>query len=332
MAHCTLKDCPYDQDGRCVENQLPNCPNLVPEKPVTKNQQEETPSTPEPVKYEDLYAGTKLTADEATRMLQSNRAQLVVLGGGVESGKTTLLARVFEMFQSGGVADLRFASSNTLRDFDKLSWHATMECDGVSPDTEHTYRSENNRFLHLRIRVGDCSEPPTDLLIGDIPGEIFPEAIAEQSVCRNLCALGAAHHLVLFLDGGVLSHTTDRHDHCGKVFDFVDQALQTGQIGRHTILHLVVSKSDLLPIETTSEVRKYVKGIEKAFHERFTTSVGSVRSWYLAARPDHPFDPTLEEIAKMFKEWMNPELPHTKVPTMEPERLTFQRDFCCFGL
>ena len=255
-----------------------------------------------------------------------------MLGGMVESGKTTLLARIFEMFQSGVITGYRFMASRTPVGFDKLSWHATMECGAASPKTEHTGRPENNLFLHLRIRAENGLLPPMDLLIGDIPGEIFPEAVAEESVCRDLYALHRANHLLLFLDSGVLCDTARRHDHCGKISDFVSRALQTGQIGQHTVLHLVISKCDLLPKDVTSEVLKFVDATERAFRKRFTPRVGGLNSWRLAARPEQPFEPTLAIIDEVFRVWTTRATPHAETFMKAPQRSGFQRDFCRFGL
>jgi hypothetical protein len=170
-----------------------------------------------------------------------------------------------------------------------------------------------------------------DLLIADIPGEIFPEAVAEEKVCRDLCALRRADHLVLFLDGGVLCNAANRHDHCGKVFDFVSRALQTEQIGQHTALHLVISKCDLLPKEATSEVLKFVKDIEEEFHAKFVSHFSGLRSCRIAARPVHPVDPTLEEISRLFAIWMS-RSNHADPFVRPPHRSSTQRDFCRFGL
>ena len=336
MPRCKLKNCPYGSNGRCVENQLPNCPNLLPDIQPGSELIEETASqapqtAPPPPTHETLYSGNKLTADEAAPILQSN-PQVVILGGMVESGKTTLLARIFEMFQCGAVTGYRFMTSRTPVEFDKLSWHATMECGAASPKTEHTYRTENNLFLHLRIRPDTGSAPPIDLLIGDIPGEVFPEAIAEESVCRDLYALGRANHLLLFLDSGVLCDTAKRHDHCGKIFDFVLRALQTGQIGQHTVLHLVISKSDLLPQDVASEVLKFVESTERTFRTRFASRVGGLNSWRLAARPEHTFEPTLTKINEVFRVWTTRATPHADTFMKAPQRSNFQRDFCRFGL
>jgi hypothetical protein len=336
MPHCKLKNCPYDRDGRCVENQLPNCPNLLPDAPVDLKHPElagvtdvQTPSGAPT--YEAFYSGKKLTADEATPILQSD-PQVVVLGGMVESGKTTLIARIFEMFQCGAIAGYRFMASRTPVEFDKLCWHATMECGAARPTTEHTYRSENNLFLHLRVRQEDEAASPTDILIGDIPGEVFPEAVAEESVCRDLYALRRANHLVLFLDSGVLCDTSKRHDHCGKVFDFVVRALQTGQVGQHTVLHLVISKCDLLPNKTASEVMLFVEKTEQKFRTKFAARVGGLSTWKLAARPVHPFPPTLAAINDVFRSWTIRATPHGDAFMKAPQRSSFSRDFCRFGL
>jgi len=335
MPHCKLKNCPYDRDGRCVENQLPNCPNLLADEATGVKVQEVPPqkTEPPPPTHESTYSGNKLTVDEAAPILQSN-PQVVVLGGMIESGKTTLLARIFEMFQCGEIVGYRFMTSKTPVEFDKLSWHATMESGANKPTTVHTARSENNLFLHLRFRPISGANTPIDLLLGDIPGELFPEAVAEESVCRNLSALGRANHVLLFLDAEVLTHAAKRHDHCGKVFDFVSRALQTGQIGQNTVLHLITSKSDVLVRDPkiSGNVLKFVDGIEQSFRAKFGPKVGGLHVARVAARPELNFQPTFKEINELFRLWTTRATPHSNAFMKPPSRSSFHRDFCRFGL
>jgi hypothetical protein len=336
MPQCKLKNCPYNADGRCVENQLPNCPNLVPDGesktsvPGITAADVQPKSKPPPPKYETLYSSQKLTAAEATEILQSNCTQVVALGGMVESGKTTLLARVFEMFQSGLITTHNFVRSRTLADFDKLSWHATMESGASKASTEHTSSSENNLFLHIRVRTSRGNGTVTDLLIADIPGEIFPEAVSDEKVCLNLCALRRADHLVLFLDCDALRDVTKRDDHCGKVFAFVSRALQTGQIGKHTVLHLVISKCDVLP-KDSKDFEKFVEDTEHLFSRKFAARFGDLRCWRLAARPLHPAEPTLAEIGRIFNEWMCDGFQQATAASSPRTPNESARDFCRFG-
>lgn len=335
MPKCGLKHCPYDKDGRCVENQLPNCPNLVADGSSSPTGESELAAESEgptpPPTHEPVYSGNKLTSEEAASILQMN-PQVVVLGGMVESGKTTLLARIFEMFQSGIIANFRFMGTRTAVEFEKLSWHATIESGGSEPTTEHTYRSENNTFLHLRLRESSNGARPINLLIGDIPGEVFPEAISEESVCLDLYALRRANHVVLFLDSKVLKDTAKRHDHCGKIFDFVGRALQTGQVGQHTVLHLIIAKCDLIQIDTTESLNKFISETERSFRTRFASRVGGLHSWRVAARPEQPIEPTFDEINRVFHSWTIRANPHADVFIKPPPRCGFHRDFSGFGL
>lgn len=317
-----------------MENQLPTCPNLVPDDSHDEEQVSEPLANedeqPAPT-FEEIYSGKKVTAEEADTLLQS-KPFVVILGGMVESGKTTLLARIFEMFQAGPVAGHRFMTSKTPIDFEKLSWHATMECGASHPSTEHTYRSENNLFLHMRVRHSKASAAPLDLLLGDIPGEIFPEAVAEEKACLELHALCRANHLVLFLDSGVLCNASKRHDHCGKIVSFVNRALQTGQVGQHTVVHVVISKCDLLPQEPTDDNQVFVTQFEQTFRAKFVPRVGGLHFWRLAARPVPPFQPTISQIQEIFRVWITRNTPHGETFKVPPIRSKFSRDFCRFGL
>lgn len=333
MRHCKLTGCPYDTSGKCLENQLPNCPNL------TQDEAEDVQSAAPPVETErtgvkpnfiSVYSGRKLTTTEAAVVFQLNPF-VIVLGGMVESGKTTLIARIFEMFQQNQVDEYRFMTSKTPLEFARISWNSTMECGGSEATTEHTSRSENNLFLHLRIRPVKNSSAPLDFLFGDIPGELFPEAASDEAICRDLQALRRANHVVLFFDSNVLCDTAARHDHCGKIFSFLKMAMQTGQVGQHTVVHVIISKSDKLPKETTDEVHRYIDGVQKDFRRRFGPKVGGLHYWSVAARPEDDSEPTLKIINQIFSTWMCRATPHASAPKA-PARAYFTRDFCRFGL
>src|SRR5581483_3626525 len=120
---------------------------------------------------------------------------------------------------------------------------------------------------------------------------------------KDIKALRRANHVILFLDSKVLCDMAKRHDHCGKVFDFVIRALQTGQIGQHTVLHLVVSKCDWLSKDKTltADLLKSVSSIEQTFRTKFAARVGGLHIYRVAACPDPPFEPTLDQINELFR-------------------------------
>ena len=66
----------------------------------------------------DIHHGEALTCTECTAITFENRTQIVLIAGPAKSGKTTLIASLFHLFQRGPFLDYRFAGSQTLRGFD----------------------------------------------------------------------------------------------------------------------------------------------------------------------------------------------------------------------
>jgi polynucleotide 5'-kinase involved in rRNA processing len=56
--------------------------------------------------YWAVHAGEALTSDEAYELTSEYPTKLIALAGPVASGKTTLLASIFHVFQRAGFKDL----------------------------------------------------------------------------------------------------------------------------------------------------------------------------------------------------------------------------------
>src|SRR5256885_8695783 len=148
------------------------------------------------------------------------------------------------MFQLCPIQKYLFAGSKTLAAFEQLSRHATIACGADLPSTPRTPRAEAEAFLHLQVRANVADSSIRDVLINDISGEIFTDAIADQTVCESLGALYRADHLVVLLDGKVLADTARRHEQRAAARDFLTRAVQTDQVGPRTSVHIVVAKFD----------------------------------------------------------------------------------------
>jgi len=281
---------------------------------------------------EKLYSGLPLEITEAREFTRKARAVVVALAGMKESGKTSLLARLHQQFQAGPVGGYDFAGSRTLPRFEELNWLATIESGVNSPKMERSSRQFDNSFLHFTVRKQKGETAPIDVLLNDISGETFPEAIAAESVCEQLLGLRRADHLAVLVDGESISNRNLRHDHCAKVKNFIQRVLQTGQIGKQTVLHLVISKLDALTkagqqAESTAAVKK----LEADFRLLFEKQVATIHYWQLAARPLDGSMPTEEIIAKLFATWVESTYRHTNFSTNSHITRSPARDFCRFG-
>ena len=354
MVTCKLANCTFPTDGRCLEGRGNACPNLVTDPAGTPETQEKTltlevsedsqSSAPPYTATESLYSGLPLEIGDAREFSARSRAIVVALAGMKESGKTSLIVRLHQQFQSGPVAGYDFAGSRTLWQFENLNWLATLESGVSSPTMERSSRQYDNSFLHFTVRLPVPGAEPIDLLINDISGETYPDAITTESVCRQLKCLRRADHLGVVVDCAAIADRDFRHDHCAKAKDFVDRVLQTEQIGKQTVLHLIISKLDVLEeakrvagtdeaaTMRAAETDEAATRLENDFKVRFADRVGAAYTWRLAARPLDGSMPTEETIAKLFGTWVSSTLRYPATVLSDSVSANCGRDFSCFGV
>jgi len=327
MPNCKLSDCPIAKNGRCLEGRGADCPNLLPEG-VSEPTFVATTLAPPPAipPGVSLYSGNPLTLKEAREFSRRGRAVVVALVGLIESGKTSLIARLHQQFLAGPVGGHHFAGSRTLLRFEELNWYATVESGVNAPQMNRSSRQFDNSFLHFTVRTPDLEKGLTDVLINDISGETVQDAVATQSICEQLAGLARADHVVVVADGAALADLNVCYDHTGKLRDFVQRILQSGQIGKQTVLHLVVSKQDLLKDAEANAMR-----LEADFKRLFEKRVGNFHCWRIAARPGDGSQPTEGEIAKLFAQWIETSLRYPLADVAQSPETSWERDFCRFG-
>ena len=250
---------------------------------------------------------------------------VVALAGMPDSGKTSLLARLHQLFQAGTLTGFDFAGSRSLPRFEELNWRATLESGVSRPDMLHSSAQFDNSFLHLAVRpTGGGAR--VDVLLNDIAGETFKTAIEVQSACEKLVALARADHLVALVDGEALADADLRYLHLNQVCDFLQRVAQGEQCGGRTALHLVVSKLDRLS-GNTAEVEKLEATVSRQFLGKF----GSINFWRIAARPMDGSLPTNQPICELFAKWVTTTYRYP-VPAMPSfDRAAWARDFCQHG-
>src|SRR6266702_2922571 len=110
MPRCKLPDCPVAVDGRCLEGRGETCPNLIPDEPDRIPEEEaqrksRKAKTQHASSVERLYSGLPLEVSDAREHSYGSRSIVVALVGLRDSGKTSLLARLHQLFQLGNIGD-----------------------------------------------------------------------------------------------------------------------------------------------------------------------------------------------------------------------------------
>src|SRR5205085_5639270 len=101
--------------------------------------------------YIDLPKGKELNESAALNLAKSRPVQWIVLAGPSDSGKTTLLTSLYELFQWRKVEGYAFAGSNTLPAFEERCYLSRRDSGNVTPHTPRTrYKGPHPEYLHLR--------------------------------------------------------------------------------------------------------------------------------------------------------------------------------------
>ena len=330
MPRCKLPDCPVAKDGRCLEGRGADCPNLIPEvdgQMVAADPQPQAApvSGPTGATFLPLPGRVPLDTTEARSLARRGPCIVIALAGMPECGKTSLLARLHQLFQSGPVGGFYFAGSQSLPRFEELNWLSTIESGAATPSMERSSTQFDNSFVHLAVRPRD-NGARVELLLNDITGETFEKAVASQRECDNLASLARADHLVVVIDGGALADPAFRHHHIEQARDFLQRVLQSEQCGRRTALHIVISKLDKL-----AKHAAVADKLQEEFEALFRSRVGSLNFWRIAARPMDGSLPTKERIAEMLAYWIGitHRYPAAILPALPRE--SWARDFCRYG-
>ena len=159
-------------------------------------------------KLMDLPHGKGLSPAETAAITRRAQTSIVLFAGTADSGKTTLLATLYLLFQRGPFADYLFAGSETLVGFENRVYFARTASGREAPATPRTSVSE---YLHLQVRREDLSEPVRDVLLCDLSGEDFREAKDNSDACRGLRIISIANRFVLLVDGGKLAREDAKH-------------------------------------------------------------------------------------------------------------------------
>ncbi len=199
----------------------------------------------------DLTGAGALYMGEAEAVVRSCACRLVVLAGPAGSGKTTLAASLYSAFQKGPFAGYRFAGSRTLVGFEERCWLARASSGGRTPDTERTPRGEEMQFLHLQLAPIDAPSPRNEIMLADLSGEHYSQAVHSLAACQSLPALRRADNLAILIDGALVADLRRWQWAVEEAQTLLRSCVEAGILHPSTRIDLVFSKWDVV----TSSVR-----------------------------------------------------------------------------
>ena len=291
---CSAPGCQIADGGSCIEGfaDLAECPNFSEASQEVQHETGLDSATSDSGSLETnveaakaelvLSSGRALTVEEGHGLTGARSTRVVVLIGMVKSGKTTVLAELYERFCKGPFGAYLFAGSRTILGFEQICYFARAVSQREIEDTDRTKSGEENNLLHLDL-VDGRSGHRQPILVSDLSGELFERAVEARRNVHAIPYLRRADHVVLFADAEKLGDNSEKHLMVNQLMVLLRSCIEERRVDPNCRVTLVVSRHDLLPPDTDNA---FLASVKSRICERASSYFGKpVEFLELAARP-----------------------------------------------
>lgn len=254
--------------------------------------------------FVDLCAGTELSAGDAEAVTLRTPVHLVVLAGAAESGKTTVLASIYEHLSQGPFAAFQFAGSRSLLGFEQICHLNRLVSGGTHPDTPRTVPTDEAAYYHLALRGLSEGAQRRHVLLSAVSGELFRLAKNSREDCQRLTFLHRANTIVVLVDGARLAIPEQRTNAQSDASSVLDSFLDAQMIPCRCRVEFVFTKMDRV-VESGESALEFLNKTEEKLRARFGDRIGNLAFRRIAARPDpsSSTDPLDDGLADAFATW-----------------------------
>lgn len=329
-SNCTNPDCRVAETGRCVEGlDLNSCPNYG--QAISDGLIEDDSTGNEDVPEEVngnvvLPSAATLSLNEASSILRHGASRVVAVLGPSDSGKTSLIASLYDLFQQGPVEGIEFARSRTLHAFEESCHSARAASRRTEPEMDRTPHGEVH-FYHLEIGGFPDEEHNTSLLLGDRAGEEYLAATNDLNIVADFAEVIRADALTVLVDGERLVDTKRRHNLHVDI-KMVLQALHDGEaLHAGTRLALVLTKLDAVSSserkeQALSDFVALTDDIKRLFGEALV----EIEPFKIAASPKTSKLKRGTGVCELLKFWLSAtHTTHTPAPARVQSSRAFSR-------
>lgn len=255
----------------------------------------------------DVYAGNELSSEDADAVTLRSPAHLVVFAGASESGKTTLLASLYERWIEGPFAGLQFAGSRSLLGFEQICHLNRLASGAEHPDTPHTPVSDEPAYYHLALRGTAPGAERRHVLLSAISGELFRLAKFSREDTERLTFLHRANTIVVLIDGARLAVNAQRLNAQTDASSILESFLDAKMIGSRCRVEFVFSKLDRV-VEAGDAALQFLNTTETKLKAKFGDRVPHLAFRRIAARPavETSATPLNDGLAEAFTAWTSP--------------------------
>lgn len=303
---CANRECRIAQGGKCIEghDDLAKCPyhGREPEE-VDNEQDDDGQDAVDAFDGVQLPVALPLTSRSADNILAKLPSRMVGVIGAHDSGKTSVIAGLFDLFQMGPVSNVTFAGSSTLHGLEIICHDARVTSERDRPHSERTKRGEV-RFYHIDVQRDGALQ---SLLIADRSGEEYEEVADLAANATGMFELRRADVITVLVDGRRLASPSDRADVMGAIPLIIQGMVENGAFVRKPNLAIVLTKDDAVQAAPRKDrVEQDFHGIIDVVRDAFADHFGEFGSFVTSASPKDTNVVRGAGLGEMLDFWMKP--------------------------
>jgi hypothetical protein len=327
---CGNPDCRVADDNKCVEGyDLDKCPFYGRSLEENSEAAEQEKVEKEEEEKENKLVGTPLDlalaleVGGATRALRQSASRVIAIVGAQDSGKTSLIAGLYDLFQVGPVAGVSFAGSSTLHALEEVCHDARAASLRDVAHSERTKRGEV-KFFHVDLRIPGRPDQIA-LLIGDRTGEDYEEVADTVANVAPMVELKRAGTVTILVDGKRLCDAAARHDAINALQLIVQGLREGGAFDHRPRLALVLTKhDDVLSSPNVARAMEDVNRILEALRRRHGAAFSKIELFVTAASPKNvEVTPRGTGLPELLAFWLEP----TAIPDIPVQPIASERVF-----
>nr|VFJ49552.1 MAG: hypothetical protein BECKDK2373C_GA0170839_102628 [Candidatus Kentron sp. DK] len=317
MTTCANPECRVAETEKCVEGfDLSECPHYG--KPPEIEDEDVSGEEEKPQSSNIRLPGAdRLIPAEASRLLRAGKARVIAIIGPADSGKTSLIASLYELFQEGTVSGTEYARSLTLHGFERTCHDARTASRRVEPDTNRTPLGEV-RFFHLQLRGGVAGEGLA-LVLGDRAGEEYRSAADDASIATEFAEIKRADSISVLVDGERLLDSGARHNVRSEITMMLRAVVDEGAVQNGQRLSLILTKFDLIQAsDQRPRAEKDFFDLLNKIQALFGIAFSEIKPFKTAALPKTDSVPRGTGVPELLAFWMEPARPAPTLPRDKP--------------
>ncbi|MBB2199746.1 hypothetical protein HLH44_20340 [Gluconacetobacter sp. 1c LMG 22058] len=304
-AVCANRECRIAQGGKCIEGQddLAKCPHYGRELEESDDEQNEDGQHAAAFDSVQLPDALPLESGRADKVLSMLPSRMIGVIGVHDSGKTSLIAGLFDLLQLGPVSGCNFAGSSTLHGLEIICHDARVASERDEPHSERTKRGEV-RFYHIDFRRDGVLQ---SLLIADRSGEEYEEVADLAANATGMFELRRADVITVLVDGQRLVSLSDRADVMGAIPLIIQGMVENGAFLRKPNLAIVLTKNDAVQASPRKDrVEQDFCTLADGIRDAFTDHFGEFGSFVTSASPKNTIVLRGAGLEEVLAFWLKP--------------------------